>query len=72
MIRLVSDAPREDQELIRQLTQWFQDTVGELYGGINCRDILRGDPDAKKTRCPGIIGDTYQFARELLEDNGYL
>lgn len=58
-------------EMIPELTGWFQETYGELYGGSSCDEILERDLRNKAVRCPALIENTYRRAREILEDAGF-
>ena len=58
-------------QMIPELSQWFEEHYGEAYGSPDCRSILEGNL-ANKTRCPGMVENTYRKARELLEDYGLL
>lgn len=58
-------------EMIPELTEWFRDTYGELYGGISCDEILERDIHNKAVRCPALVESTYRRAREILEDAGF-
>ena len=40
------------------------------YGGENCENIERGDPQNMVTICPGVIMDSYEKCVELLEERG--
>ena len=57
--------------MIQDLVEWFAEKYGEKYGGIRCRDITHDDPSIPPTRCPGIVGGTYQKVRSLLAENGF-
>ena len=57
---------------LTELTEWFEFTCKERYGGINCRDILRDTPIMRATVCPQILEETYKQAKQILEDNGYI
>lgn len=57
-------------EMIPELSAWFQDTYGEIYGGSECDVILEGRL-VNKARCPALIENTYRKAREILEDYGF-
>ena len=64
-------APEDaNARMVPELTQWFIRTMGERYGGTDCRDILGGEPLNKKARCPAVIEDTYLQAMAILERNG--
>ncbi len=57
--------------MLDELADWFKEQVGQCYGGIRCADILAGDPANQPLRCPGIVVDTWQKAKDLLIDSGY-
>ncbi len=57
--------------ILDELVDWFQEQVGQQYGGIRCAEILAGDPANQALRCPGIVVDTWQKTRELLLARGY-
>ena len=42
------------------------------YGGIDCRDITKGNPAKRVENCPEIIAATYEKCMEILEDRGFL
>lgn len=72
-----TDEEEEDERLplmLGELLEWFQNKVGEDYGGVRCEDIL-GDnvqhgPDL--TRCGMIVAQTYEMVRTILENHGRL
>lgn len=55
--------------LIGEFHEWFRERTRQ-YGGENCENIERGDPQNMLTICPGIIIDAYAKCAELLEDRG--
>ena len=57
--------------MLDELAAWFKEDVGERYGGIRCSQILAGDPANQPLRCPGIVVETWQKARDLLAANGF-
>ncbi|NTV91302.1 MAG: C_GCAxxG_C_C family protein [Clostridiales bacterium] len=57
--------------LVNDLAEWFREKYGELYGGVDCNDILAGDVSRKTMVCPDIITSVYQKVMELLEEYGY-
>ena len=57
--------------MLQELVDWFRDEYGQRYGGIGCDQILAGSPDSQQLRCPGIIVETWEKAKELLIANGY-
>ena len=42
------------------------------YGGIDCRDITRGNPAKRVEYCPQIIAATYEKCMEILTERGLL
>lgn len=64
----------EEHELFmtmrRELAEWFSDTVGEDYGGIDCESIVGDDPDPR-LRCGQIVGSVYAKAKDILHRNGF-
>ena len=57
-------------EMIPELSDWFQENYGEIYGGSDCRSILGDNMANKALRCPQVVENTYRKVRELLEDYG--
>jgi C_GCAxxG_C_C family probable redox protein len=57
--------------MIQDLVEWFSKKHGEAYGGIRCRDITHDDPNIPATRCPRIVGGTYQKVRSILSEYGF-
>ena len=55
-----------DGTLVEELVDWFRDR----YGATDCDAILGGDPSARLSKCPGIVTETYERARALVEDRG--
>ena len=58
--------------MIRTLVEWFEDTMGEEYGGSSCERILDGDPGNKMRRCPGIVEGVFEKCLEILQENGVI
>lgn len=56
--------------IIQELVEWFQETVGESYGGCDCQDILEGNPMNKMQRCPEVVEGVFMKCMELLQENG--
>ena len=56
-------------KLIGEYHEWFKARTAQ-YGGENCENIERGDPQNMLTICPGVIMDSYEKCVELLEDRG--
>ncbi len=57
--------------LINDLVEWFREEYGEVYGGVNCSDILSGDISKSNLVCPDIIVAVYIKVKTLLEEYGY-
>ena len=68
MVQLALDA-EERIKLIGEYHEWFKARTAQ-YGGENCENIERGDPQNMLTICPGVIMDSYEKCVELLEDRG--
>ncbi|HET6413083.1 MAG TPA: C-GCAxxG-C-C family protein [Anaeromyxobacter sp.] len=51
---------------IRCLVEWFEAEVGKRYGGSECSNILAGDPRARLSRCPQIIGSVHEKVQQIL------
>ncbi len=64
---------QEDERLktmIGELVDWFSETFGKAYGGIQCRTILGDDPGSRTTRCPKLVFGTYEKVKELFLKHG--
>ena len=59
-------------ELIRELVEWFEGSVGAAYGGCECKNILEDDPSNKIRRCPEVVESVFVKCMELLQENGML
>jgi hypothetical protein len=42
------------------------------YGGIDCRDITKGNPAKRVELCPQIIAATYEKCMEILSEKGLI
>jgi C_GCAxxG_C_C family probable redox protein len=58
-------------EMISKLVNWFDETYGSVYGGINCSDIIENNPANMKERCPQMVLATYEKVKEILTENQY-
>lgn len=56
--------------IIQEFVDWFRTSVGEAYGGTDCRNILEGDPSNKIKRCPEVVEGVFSKCIELLSENG--
>ena len=62
------DANLANTQLISELVDWFSDR----FGHTACLVILEGDMSNRIQRCPGIIKDTYLYAKGLLLEYGLI
>ncbi|WP_371380650.1 DVU_1555 family C-GCAxxG-C-C protein [Sporomusa aerivorans] len=60
-----------ENDMIRELVNWFEGTACAGYEGTNCDNILEGDPANRVTRCPQLVIDTLSKVEEILAANGY-
>ena len=60
--------PRFDV-MVEEFSGWFERTMTETYGGIDCKDVIAFDAALKAERCPGVILDSWLKIREILEKN---
>jgi len=58
-------------EMLRRFVEWFEVEFTHRYGGINCSDILGDDPRNKITRCPGVVLESLQQLKSILEESGF-
>ncbi len=54
-------------KMVPELCQWFE----EVYGSVNCLEILKGDMNNRFQVCPKLIENVYVQAKEILFENGY-
>ena len=59
-------------DMIQELVEWFEETFGKEYGGIDCEHIMNRDPWNRLTRCPDVVIKTYFKVKEILEEHGFL
>ena len=62
----------EHKSAMGEFTRWFEEEMMVNYGGIDCRDITKGNPANRVELCPGIIADTYAKCMEILEEKGLI
>ena len=53
-------------------THWFEEEMCTEYGGVECRDITRGNPARRVELCPAIIAATYEKCMEILQERELL
>ncbi len=58
-------------DMIRELVEWFEQENLSRYGGINCQEILEGNPANRMARCPQLVMQTLEKVRDILAVNGY-
>ena len=70
--RATSDEPADSRlsPMIAELVEWFESEYKGQYGGIDCAQLLGGDPRNQISRCPLIIQNTFEKAKEILAANG--
>lgn len=64
------DDEMEDSNLktmSKKLYEWFVEYTSE-YGGINCTQILNGNPHNRVQRCPMVVRDTLEKCISLLQE----
>ena len=65
------DSP-EHKTALGEFTRWFEEEMTADYGGIDCRDITKGNPAKRVEFCPQIIASTYEKCMEILGEKGLL
>ena len=53
-------------------TRWFEEEMTAEYGGIDCRDITKGNPAKRVEYCPQIIAAVFEKCMEILSERGLL
>lgn len=59
------------QVMVSEFVQWFEETIGQMYGGVDCDDILAGEPSHQLTRCAEVVAGVYDKCMVLLSEQGY-
>ena len=44
----------------------------DSFGGVECRDITKGNPAKRVQFCPQIIADTFEKCMEILQNRGFI
>lgn len=57
--------------MIQDLVKWFKEEYIPRFHGIRCEEMLEGNPANRSVRCPIIVTETFQKAKEILVENGY-
>ena len=66
-----TDDPQHKSAL-GEFTHWFEDEITMDYGGIDCRDITKGNPAKRVEYCPRIIAATFEKCMEILQERELL
>lgn len=54
-----------------ELSEWFNQRIGERYGGISCDKIVgAAGPAASQQTCGALVADTYSKVMEIMTDHG--
>ena len=62
----------EHKSALGEFTRWFEDEMTADYGGIDCRDITKGNPAKRVEYCPQIIAAAFEKCMELLSEKGLI
>lgn len=55
----------------QELLEWFDENFTQVYGGINCGQILENNPINKIQKCPQVVVEVYLKVKEILESYGH-
>lgn len=64
------EADSEFFEMLKKLGDWFIPTFTERYGGITC-GVITAEKSELPGRCRNAVRESYEFAVNLLLENGY-
>lgn len=70
-----ADTERDDvhnKGALKEFTDWFEEEMLAMYGGVDCRDITGGNPAKRVEYCPQIIAETFEKCMEILTERGLL
>lgn len=59
----LADAKSAESGLVQEYLDWFED----LFGTLNCNELIGDDPMAKLEKCPTIVEATMHMMEELLD-----
>ena len=62
----------EHKPALGEFTRWFEDEMTADYGGIDCRDITKGNPRKRVELCPQIIASSFEKCVEILQERGLI
>lgn len=57
--------------MLEEFVDWFREEFTPRYGGTDCAQIIQNNPQLRGERCPALILECVQKAREILEANGF-
>jgi hypothetical protein len=59
--------------MVRELVEWYEETIGKEYGGIDCDQIAKTclDKDELSLPCMPIVEKTYHKAKNILSSYGF-
>jgi hypothetical protein len=57
--------------MLEEFTEWFSEECRPKYRGIDCADIMQGNPRLKVERCPALTLAAVHKVFEILEANGF-
>ncbi len=71
--------PKEEEpdseldSMILELVEWYEETIGKEYGGIDCKQITASclDNDELSITCVPIVIRTFHKVEEILESHGF-
>ncbi len=63
----------ELDSMILELVEWYEETIGKEYGGIDCDQITANclDNDELSLTCVPIVIRTFHKVEEILESHGF-
>lgn len=62
----------QHKNAMKEFTDWFNEQMLIDYGGIDCRDITRGNPAKRVELCPMIIAQSFEKCMEILTEKGFI
>lgn len=62
----------DSAQMIQSLVAWFEENIGNVYGGCRCDDILEGNPVNKMQRCPEVVEGVFTKCLELLQEKNLI
>ena len=58
--------------MLQELSDWFQERVGETCGDITCEAVVgEAGPAAARQKCGAIVAETHDKVMEILMANGF-